>query len=37
MSCMARAVGDAWQEVVVPFLAADDRQPVASIETKELS
>jgi dephospho-CoA kinase len=37
MSCMARAVARAWQEVVVPFLAADDRQPVATIETKEHS
>jgi dephospho-CoA kinase len=36
MSCMARAVARAWQEIVVPFLAADDRQPVASIESKEL-
>ena len=37
MSCMARAVERAWQEFVAPFLAADDRQPVASIESKERS
>lgn len=37
MSCMARAVARAWQEFVAPFLAADDRQPVASIESKERS